>query len=127
MRPAQASSAAAASLRGSDELGERVLEHGVDQVVLGREVAVERAHADARLAGDLLDGHVEAVAREQRARRREETLAVAPRVAAELSFGRALDAHRSSMPQNGAITPFRGDGVGPFGRRGHLARFTLAR
>src|SRR3989442_983612 len=37
----------------ADERRERIFEHGVDQILFGREVPVERAHPDGRAAGDL--------------------------------------------------------------------------
>ena len=71
------------ALGGTDEFPESILEDGVDQVFLGREVTVERPHPDARAAGDLLDWNVHALAREQLAPARDEALTVAASVAAK--------------------------------------------
>ena len=60
-----------------DELGEGVFEHRVDQLLLGREVAIERPHPEACMPGDLLDRDVDPRGREQLARARDEQLPVA--------------------------------------------------
>src|SRR4051794_1134638 len=78
-------------LAGSDDLLEGFLENGVDQVVARGEVAVQRADADARLACDLPNRDVGAVAGEQRQRRGDEPGAVPLRVDA---FG---DRHRGTV------------------------------
>ena len=76
MNPAHASSVPSASLGGLDDLGERVLEDGVDQLVLRREPTVERPHADTGAAGDLLDGDVDALGCESGARSVDDPSAV---------------------------------------------------
>ena len=90
-----------------DELGEGVLEHGVDQLVLGREVAVQRPHTDTRAARDLLDRDVRACGRKQLAGARNQPLTVAPSVAADLRMGRRR-CHRGSMPETERSLRFAG-------------------
>ena len=67
-------------LRERDQLVERLLEDGVDEIGALREVAVERPDADARVTRDLARRDVDAVRGEQLARGRDETLAIALRV-----------------------------------------------
>src|SRR6266550_5852214 len=52
----------------TDDLVERVLEDCVDQLVLRREVAVERPHSDAGVPGDLLHGDLDTALGEELAR-----------------------------------------------------------
>src|SRR5207248_9608400 len=73
-----------------------------DEVLLRREVAVERSHPDARMTGDLLDRDLDAGAGEELPRARDEPLVVAAGVAAQGRRG-----HDPSMPESGAFTPFR--------------------
>ena len=64
-----------------DEVADAALEDGLDERVARREVAVERADADARAASDLLERRLDAALGEDLARRRDEQLVVAARVA----------------------------------------------
>src|SRR5438067_5144052 len=84
-------------LRQANELREGVLEHRVDEVLLRREVAVERSHPDARMPGELLDRDLDAGAGEELPRARDEPLVVAAGVAAQGRRG-----HDPSMPESGA-------------------------
>ena len=60
-----------------------LLEDGVDQSVLGREAPVERAHADAGPARDLLDAGIEAELGERLAGGDEDPVAILTRIAAQ--------------------------------------------
>ena len=82
-KPTQASGSASASSATRDELAERVLEHRVDQVLLGRKAPVQRAHPDAGAARDLLDRRLDAPGREDDARGGDDPVAVRLRVAAQ--------------------------------------------
>ena len=55
---------------------ERFLEHRVDELLLGGEVPVERPHADAGPARDLLHGHADALVGEQLPGAGDDALAV---------------------------------------------------
>ena len=64
------------------ELAEPPLEDGLHERVARREVPVERADADARAPGDLLERRLDAAFGEDLAGRGDEQLVIAPRVAA---------------------------------------------
>ena len=61
---------------------ECVLEDGVDQILLGGEVAVERPHAEPGVVGDVLDRDVDAALCEEAPRGGDQTFAVASRITA---------------------------------------------
>jgi hypothetical protein len=61
---------------GADERLDLADVDGLDQVVAGREVAVQRADADLRAAGDVLERRIGAVLRERVARRGQQRLVV---------------------------------------------------
>src|SRR3954447_961440 len=65
----------------TDDLVEGVLEDRVDQLVLRREVAVERPHSDAGVLGDLLHGDVDTAVGEELARGGNELGSIAESVA----------------------------------------------
>ena len=71
------------------ELVQAALEQRVDELLLVGEAAVDRADADARPAGDLVERDRQAVLGERRARGIEDALAVALRVTAQRAFGQA--------------------------------------
>ena len=81
-KPSQGSSTSSASRAASARPSKRSLGERLEQVLLGREVAVDGADADPGGAGDLVDLRVEAVLGELLARGVEDLLAVAPRVGA---------------------------------------------
>ena len=87
-------------LAGRHDRLEGLLEDRVDQVVPGREVAVQRGHPDARLTGDLAHRHVDPVARQEDARRGDQPGAVPLRVDA---IG---DGHGGNLAENGTGAPF---------------------
>ena len=72
-----------------DQLVERLLEDGVDEIGARREVAVQRPDADAGVTCDLACRNVDAVRGEQLARGRDETRAIALRVTPADSVGTA--------------------------------------
>ena len=72
---------------------ECVLEDGVDQILLGGEVAVERPHAEPGVLGDVLDRHVHAALCEEAPRAGDQTFAVASGITAK-----DLD-HRATVPK----------------------------
>ena len=77
-----------------DELPERVLEHRIDELLLGREVPVQRSHTDARVPGDLLHRRLDPVAGKENARARDDPVAVALSITAQ----RLLTRRRSGHP-----------------------------
>ena len=77
------SSISSASRRRREHLLEAVERERVEQRLLGREVAVDGADADARAAGDVVHLRVAAVLGEDRSRRLQDPLAIAPGVGAE--------------------------------------------
>ncbi len=68
-------------LAGGDQLAQLLGEHRLDEGVLGREVPVHRACADARPAGDVPERDIEPPLRERLARRRQHPGPVAAGVA----------------------------------------------
>ena len=96
------------------ELGEGVLEHGIDQLALRRKVAIQRAHPDACVLRDLLDGDLDPTLGEQLPRARDQQLAVAQRIAPPGDD----PTHLRTIQTNGAVAPFRGSNFGGLTLRG---------
>ena len=65
------------------QLVEAILEDRVHERLLGREAAIQRAHPDARAAGDLVHADIQAVLGEGAAGGLDDPLAVALRVASK--------------------------------------------
>ena len=63
---------------------EGVFEDGVDQFLFGGKVTVERSHPQSGVVRDLLDGNLDALARKQLTRARDQPLPVPAGVAAQL-------------------------------------------
>ena len=82
-KPSQASGSSSAACATLDELADPLVQDRDDERVLGREVAEDRAVADARAPGDLVDADVEAALGEALARDVEQAVEVALRVGAE--------------------------------------------
>ena len=128
VKPRHASGSASDCLGEGDELLERLLENGVDEVCARREVAVERPDADARVPRDLARRHVDARGGEQLARGCDEAFAVPLRVAAR---GNGWDrrCHGGQRSKNGTSAPFSLWRLAPcaFSALSIAARFSVVR
>ncbi len=89
-------------LGGGDDLLERVLEHGIDEVLTRGEVPVHGADADTGLARDLAHRDVEPVAGEERAGGGDEPGAV------PLGVDALGDGHRPTVAKAERVIRFAG-------------------
>ena len=87
-----------------DELLVRLFEHGVDQVLASRKMAVERSDAEPRLPGDLAHRHLDPGGREELPRRRDEPFTVAPGVTSGRR-GCPSDGQGADGSRNGTCAP----------------------
>ena len=81
------------------ELGEARVDDRVDERVLRREVAVQRAHPDARAARDLVHADVEPALLERGTGRGDDPVAIALGVLAERGFRGGRHAVQCSAPR----------------------------
>ena len=86
-KPSPGSSASSGGIGGLGEAHEALVGERLEQVLLGREVAVDRADAHPGVARDLVDLRVEPLLGEQLARGHEHLGAVAPGVGALCAGG----------------------------------------
>src|SRR5690348_8669525 len=83
------------------EEAERLTDQLREQRLLGREVPVDGAHADARVARDIVDLRIGAALRERRSRALEDPLAVAAGIGAQRALYVADSAGHGPLPPAG--------------------------
>ena len=87
-------------LRPRDDLVDARVEQGFDQVLPAREAAIHRAHPEARVRGDVIEGHIHPAGGEHLPCRSQDALPVAFSVAPQGPLRRA-SCHRRSRSLTG--------------------------